>query len=79
LSDEVGSPDDLENFIVVLADEGKLESVLGRIDGDGSGLGASVQTMDDVALDSSKVDRLLKGLDNAVITTSQLPRSTDSG
>jgi hypothetical protein len=79
LSDEVGSPDDLENFIVVLADEGKLESVLGRIDSDSSGLSAPVKTVNDVALDSSEVDRLLKGLDNAVITTSQLPRSTDSG
>jgi hypothetical protein len=77
LSDEVGGSDDLENFIVILADEGKLESVLGRIDGDGSGLGASVQTMDDVALDSSKVDRLLKGLDNAVITTSQLSSESE--
>jgi hypothetical protein len=72
LSNEIGGSDNLEDFIVILPDEGQLESVLGRIDRDGSRFGTSVKAVDDITLDSSQVDGLLKGLDNTVITICQL-------
>lgn len=68
LSDEVGGTDDLQDLVVVLANEGELESVLGRVNGDGAGLGTSVKTVDNVALDPRKVDGLLERLDDTVVT-----------
>jgi hypothetical protein len=72
LSNKIGGSDNLEDFIVILPDEGQLESILGRIDSDGSRFGTSVKAVNDITLDSGQVDRLLKGLDNTVITTDQL-------
>jgi len=72
LSDKVGRSDDLKDFIIVLPDESQLESVLCRIDSDGSGLGTSVKAVNDITLDSGQVDGLLKGLDNTIITIDQL-------
>jgi hypothetical protein len=62
----------LKDFIVILPDEGQLESILGRIDRDGSRFGTSVKAVNDITLDSGQVDGLLEGLDNTVITTCQL-------
>jgi hypothetical protein len=72
LSNKIGSSDNLEDFIVILPDEGQFESVLGRINGDGSRFGRSVKAVNDITLDSSQVDGLLEGLDNTVITIGQL-------
>lgn len=67
LSDQVGCPNDLQDFVVVLSDEGQLEAVLCRVDRDSSGLGASVKAVDDVALDSGEVDGLLERLYDTVV------------
>lgn len=67
LADEVGRSDDVKHLIVVLPDQGELEPVLGRIDGNRLGLCRSVETMDNLALDSCKIDRLVQGLDNSVV------------
>ena len=72
LTNKVGGSDNLEYFIVILSNEGELESILCWVDSDRSRLGTSVKTVDDVALDSGEVDGLFKGFDNTVITNRQL-------
>lgn len=79
LSDKIGRSDDLEDLIVILPDESQLESVLGRIDSDGSGLGTSVKAVNDITLDSGEVNGLLEGLDNTVITIDQLRDQGETG
>lgn len=78
LSDKVTASDDLKNLVIVFANKSKLESILGRIDGDCSRLGSSVQTVYHLTLDSRQVDWLLKGLDDTVITTHQHGLRTSS-
>lgn len=67
LADEVGRPDDVEYFIVVLTDERELKAVFGRIDGDGLRLCGAVEAVENLALDTGEVDWLVKGLDNSVV------------
>ncbi len=68
LTDEVAGADDLENLVVVLANESELEAVLRRVDGDGSRLGRSVEAVNCGSLHSREVDGLLKGLDDTIVT-----------
>lgn len=68
LTDKVGCTDDLQDFIVVFLDQRELESVLCRVDGDGSRLCLSIQTVDGGALYSSQIDWLLQSLDDTVVT-----------
>ena len=70
LTDKVATSNDLKNLVVVLPDQGKLESVFGRVDGDCFWLCSSVQAVYDLSLDSSQVDWLLERLDNPVVPES---------
>lgn len=67
LANQVGRADDLENLVVVLLDQRQLESILCRINGDGSGLCLTIQAVNSGTLDSSQVYRLFQRLDNTVI------------
>lgn len=67
LTDKVATSNDLKNLVVVLPDQGELESVFGRVDGDCFWLCGSVQAVYDLSLDSSQVDWLLERLDNPVV------------
>jgi len=67
LSDQIGVSNDLQNFIVVLLDEGELETVFRGIDLDRSRSRGPVQAVNGRSLDSSQVDRLLQRLDDPVI------------
>lgn len=68
LADEVGRPDDLKNFIVLLLGKCQFEPVLGRVDIDRPGSTGAVDAVNDLTLDASEVDRLLERLDNARVT-----------
>lgn len=65
LSDEVGVSNDLQDLVVVLLRESELESVLGRIDVDGSRSSVSVDAVNNLSLDSSEVDGLVESLDDS--------------
>lgn len=51
-----------------MADEGKLESILRRVNSDAFRFGRSVQAMHGLALDSGKIDWLIESLDDSVVT-----------
>lgn len=68
LTNQVGSSNDLEYLIVVLANERELESVLGWVDSNSARLGGSVETVHDLTLDASEVNGLVERLDDTIIT-----------
>jgi hypothetical protein len=67
LPDQIGRSDNLQHLVVVLADERQLESILCRINRDGLRLGRAVEAVHDLALDASKVDRLIERLDDPIV------------
>lgn len=67
LSHEIAGPDNVQHFVVVVADERELEAVLGRIDRDCLRLRRAIEAMDRLALDTRQVDRLIKSLYNAIV------------
>ena len=67
LSDEVGSPDDLQYLVVVFAYEGELETVLCWVDRNCTGLRGPVEAVYDLTFDPSEVDGLVKRLYDSVI------------
>ena len=71
LSHEVAVSDDLQDLVVILAHEGELESVLGRVNRDRPGLGGTVEAVDNLSLDSGEVDGLLERLDDTVVALGQ--------
>ena len=71
LPNQIGVSDDLQNLVVVLLDQGELETVLSRVDLNGSWSRGTVQAVDSGSLDSSEVDGLLQRLDNTVVAKSE--------
>ncbi len=74
LSNQVTASNDLQDLIVVLPDQSKLEPILGRINRDCPWFGGSVQAVNDLSLDSGKVDGLFEILDDTIITGVSSPQ-----
>ena len=74
LPNEIAVSDDLEDLVVILADQGQLKAVLCRVDGDSARFSRSVKAVDDLALDAGEVDRLFERFDDTVITVSRSAR-----
>lgn len=68
LTNKIAISNDMQDFIIVLAVESKLESVLSRVNVNSLRLGGTVETVNDRTLDSSEVHRLFKSFDDPVIT-----------
>lgn len=71
LTDEVRRPDDVEDLVVIPADEGELEAVLGRVNRDRLRACVAVQAVNDLALDAGEVDGLVESLDDPVVAAWQ--------
>jgi len=67
LTNQAGGLDDLEHFVVVPLDQGKLETVFGGVDLQDLGFSVTVKAIDVASLNLDKVDGLVKGTDNTVI------------
>lgn len=61
----------MKDFIVVVSHKSKLEAILSGIYRDALGFCGTIQAVDDLALDAGKVDRLIKGFDDSVITVDE--------
>lgn len=68
LTNQVGSTNDMKDFIVVLPNKSELESIFCRIDWDRSRFRVSIKTMNDLPLDSGEVNGLIKSFDDTVIS-----------
>lgn len=71
LADEVARLDDLQDLVVVVAHERKLEAVLGRIDRDGARARVAVEAVDRLAFDARKVHGLVERTNDAVVAVRQ--------
>jgi hypothetical protein len=77
LPNKIRASYDLENLVVVLSDEGELEAIFCRVNGDCPGFGSPVKTVNDLTFDSSEVNWLVKSLDDSVITGEASTRRPD--
>ena len=72
LAQQIRSTNEIQDFVIIVTDERKLESIFCGINSDGARPSRAVQTVDDLALDSSQVDWVVKGANDpvvAVVTT----------
>lgn len=57
----------MKHFVIIPLDEGKFESVFGRIDFKDPGLSVAIKAVDIASFDSNKVQSLVKGPDNTIV------------
>lgn len=67
LTNEVGRFDDVQDFLIVAAQQSKLEAILCGVDGEDSGFGVAIQAVHVATFNTSEVDGLLESLDDAVV------------
>lgn len=67
LSDEIAAADDLEHLVIIFADEGQLEAIFRRIDGDSFWPSRTVEAVNNLALHASEVHGLIKSFDDSVV------------
>jgi len=72
LAQQIRSTNEIQDFVIIVTDERKLESIFCGINSDCTRPSRAVQTVYDLALDSSQVDWVVKGANDpvvAVVTT----------
>lgn len=67
LAQQARSTNEIQDFIIIVTDERKLESIFCWINGDGTRPSRAVQTVHDLALDSSQVHWVVKGANDPVV------------
>jgi hypothetical protein len=67
LAQQIRSSNEIQDFIIIVTDERKLESIFCGINSDGTRPSRAVQTVHDLALDSSQVDWVVKGANYPVV------------
>jgi hypothetical protein len=67
LAQQTRSANEIQDFVIVVADERKLKSILCGVNGDGTRTSGTVQTVYNLALDASQVDWVVKGANNPVV------------
>ena len=67
LAQQTRSTNEIQDFVIIVTDERKLESIFCGVDGDGTRPSGAVQTVHNLALDASKVDWVVKGANDPVV------------
>jgi len=67
LTQQIRYTNEIQDFVIIITDERELESIFCRIDSDGTRPSRAVQTVHDLALDSSQVDWVVKGANDPVV------------
>lgn len=67
LAQQTRSTNEIQDFVIIVTDERKLESIFCGINSDGTRPSRAVQTVHDLALDSSQVDWVVKGANDPVV------------
>jgi len=68
LAQQIRSANKIQDFVIVVTDERKLKSIFCGINGDGTRPSGSIQTVHNLALDASQVNRVVEGANDPVIT-----------
>jgi hypothetical protein len=67
LAQQTRSTNEIQDFVIIVADESKLESILCGVNGDCTRPSRAVQTVHNLALDSSQVNWIVKGANDPVV------------
>jgi hypothetical protein len=67
LAQQTRGTDEIQDFVIVVTDESKLESIFCRVNGDGTRPSRAVQTVHNLPLDTSQVNWVVKGANDAVV------------
>jgi len=67
LAQQIRCTDEIQDFVIIVADKRKLESIFCGINSDGTRPSRAVQTVHNLALDSSQVDWVVKGANDPVV------------
>jgi hypothetical protein len=67
LAQQIRSTNEIQDFVIIVTDERKLKSIFCGINSNGTGPSRAVQTVHDLALDSSQVDWVVKSANDPVI------------
>jgi hypothetical protein len=67
LAQQTRSTNEIQDFVIIVTDERKLESIFCGINSDGTRPSRAVQTVHDLAFDSSQVDWVVKGTNDPVV------------
>jgi hypothetical protein len=59
--------DDVQHFLVIVAKQSKLESVLSGVEGNGARASGSVKAVDGFAFDSCKINGVVERADDAMV------------
>jgi hypothetical protein len=68
LAKQIRRANEIQDFVIVVTDERKLEPIFSGINGDGTRPSGTVQAMHSLALDTSQVHWVVEGTNNPVIT-----------
>lgn len=68
LAQQSGGANDVQHFIVVVAQKREFEAVFGWIECDGAGPCRAVETVHCLSLDTGQIDRVIESADHAMIT-----------
>jgi hypothetical protein len=67
LAQQTRSANEIQDFVIVVADERKLKSILCGVNGDSTRTSGTVQTVHNLALDASQVDWVVKGANDPMV------------
>ena len=67
LAQQIRCTNEIQDFVIIITDESKLETIFCGIDSDGTRPSRAVQTVHDLALDSSQVDWVVKGANDPMV------------
>jgi len=67
LAQQIRSTNEIQDFVIIVTDERKLESIFSGINSYGTRPSRAVQTVHDLALNSSQVDWVVKGANDPVV------------
>jgi hypothetical protein len=76
LAQQIRSANEIQDFVIVVADECKLKSIFCGVNGDSTGPGGTIQTVHSLALDTGQVDRVVKGANDPVVAVVMSVNST---
>jgi hypothetical protein len=68
LTQQTRSTNEVQDFVIIVTDERKLESIFRGVNSDGTRPSRAVQTVHNLALDTSQVDWVVKGANNPVVS-----------
>ena len=75
LTDKIRSFDNVKHLFIIVTEQGKLEAILGRIDGNRPGSSRAIQAMYSPAFNTGQIDRVIQSTDDASVAGESMHQS----